>query len=597
MTEFNMQHVECVSRTVNPARIPGHFTRGQVARPAFVVWVLALLVSLLPLVAFAHGDEDHGDKAKATLGAPATSGQRLELKSPDVELLGLLQDGKLTLYADRYATNEPILNAKIELESNGRKLQMLAAKDGTYTGAADWLKQPGKHEIVVSVEANGLEDLLIGTLQVSGLKPKVHGHSWLTYGKWAAGGVAALIAPLVLFKLIRRRKGAMAAGVLPLFAAFLLSGHSNPGFAHGDEDHGDKPKAAPAAAAVSGMPAAPAIGGISAAGASPVRLPDGSIFAPKPVQRLLGIRTVLGEPRDIAKTVALNGRIIADPNFSGRAQSSQPGRVAAPAGGFPAMGMKVSKGQILAYIEPAANSIDKGNQQAQLAELTSNLALAEQRAQRLEQLVGSLPQKEIDAARAEAISLKARKAAVAGSLFQTDALRAPVSGVVSLASVVAGQVVEAREVLFEVIDPSRFRVEAVAYDTALSGQVAGASGVTAANQPLALSFIGQSYQLREQALPLQFGVKPPLPALSVGQPVTVFVQTRQTIRGIPVPQGSVMKNSGGETIVWVHTTAERFVPQRVKVQAVDANTVAVVEGLHAGDRVVTQGAALLSQIR
>lgn len=563
--------------------------------PAFTAWTLALLFSLLPPVAFAGGGDDHshGPEVSVPVAASATSGERLELKSPDVELLGILSDGKLTVYADRYASNEPILNAKIELESNGRKLQLMATKDGAYAAAADWLKQPGKHEIVVSVEAVGLQDLLIGTLQVPGLKPTVQARSWLDYGKWAAGGIAVVIVLLVLFKRMRRRKGAAAALVLPVFAAFLLGGHSNPGFAHGDEDHSEKPKTP----AVGGVPAAPANSGIPAASASPVRLPDGSIFVPKPAQRLLGIRTVLGEPRDIAKTVEINGQISVDPNFSGRVQSSQSGRIAAPGGGFPAIGRKVSKGQILAYIEPAANSIEKGNQQAQLAELASNLGLAERRAQRLQQLVGSLPQKEIDAARAEVTSLRARKAAVSGSLFQREALRAPVSGVISQAGVVAGQVVEAREVLFEIVDPARLWVEAVAYDTTLSGQVAGASGMTAGNQPLTLAFIGQSYQLREQALPMQFAVKPPLPILSVGQPVKVFVQTRQAIRGIPVPQGSVMKNSSGETIVWVHASAERFMPKKVKVQAVDANTVAVLEGLHDGDRVVTQGAALLTQIR
>ncbi|OYY62249.1 MAG: HlyD family secretion protein [Hydrogenophilales bacterium 28-61-11] len=563
--------------------------------PNFGAWALALLFSLVPLFAFAGGGDDHshGPEVSVPVAAPATSGERLELNSPDVELLGILSDGKITIFADRYATNEPILNAKIELESNGRTLQLRAMKEGSYTAAADWLKQPGAHEVVVSVEANGLQDLLIGTLQVPGLKPEAHGRAWLNYGKWAAGGIVGVIALLVLFKRMRRRKGAAAALALPVFAAFLLGGHSNPGFAHGDEDHSEKPKTQ----AVGGVPTAPANSGIPAAGTAPVRLPDGSIVAPKPMQRLLGIRTVLGEPRDIAKTVELNGHIIADPNFSGRVQSSQSGRIAAPGGGFPAIGRKVSKGQILAYIEPAASSIEKGNQQAQLAELASNLGLAERRAARLEQLVGSLPQKEIDAARAEAVSLRARRAAVAGSLFQREALRAPVSGVVSQAGVVAGQVVEAREVLFEIVDPARLWVEAVAYDTTLSGQVAGAAGVTAGNQPLTLAFIGQSYQLREQALPMQFAVKPPLPTLSVGQPVKVFVQTRQAIRGIPVPQGSVMKNSSGETIVWVHASAERFVPKKVKVQAVDANTVAVLEGLQDGDRVVTQGAALLTQIR
>lgn len=558
--------------------------------PNFRAWALVLLFSLVPLFAFAGGGDDHshGPEVSVPVAATATSGERLELKSPDVELLGILGDGKLTLYADRYATNEPILNAKIELESNGRKLQAQAANDGSYTAAAGWLKQPGRHEIVVSVEADGLQDLLIGTLEVPGLKTEAHARSWLDYAQWAAGGVAVLVVLLVLFRRMRR-KNAVAAMVLPVFAALLLGAHSNPGFAHGDEDHSEKPKTPATAPALNGMPAAAQV--------APVRLPDGSIFAPKPVQRLLGIRTVLGETRDIAKTVELNGQVITDPNFSGRVQSSQSGRVVAPAGGFHTLGMKVSKGQILAYIEPAASSIEKGNQQAQLAELASNLGLAERRAARLEQLVGSLPQKEIDAARAEAVSLRARKAAVAGSLFQREALRAPVSGVISQSEVVAGQVVEAREILFEVIDPSRLRVEAVAYDTALAGQVAGATGVIAGNQPLTLAFIGQSYQLREQALPMQFAVKPPAPPLNAGQPVKVLLQTRQVLCGIPVPQGSVMKNSSGGTIVWVHASAERFVPKKVKVQAVDANTIAVLEGLQDGDRVVTQGAALLTQIR
>ncbi|MDP1924817.1 MAG: HlyD family efflux transporter periplasmic adaptor subunit [Thiobacillus sp.] len=553
-------------------------------------WILVLL---MPRCVLAHGGEDHGDEARVPVSLSA-SGPQLELKSPEVELLGMVRDGRLTVYADRYATNEPILNAKIELEStsgSGHKLQLRPAQDGSYTAAADWLKQPGTYEIVVSVEAAGVEDLLIGSVQIPGLKPgEASGRTWLDYGKWAAGGITGVIALLVLFKLIRRRKGAAASLALPVLAAVLLGGHSHPGFAHGDEDHGDQPKAAPAAAAAqNAMPAA--------AQRAPVRLPDGSVVMPKPAQRLLGIRTVLGEPRDIARTVTLNGQISADPNFSGRVQSSQAGRIAAPAGGFPALGMKVAKGQILAWIEPAASSIDTGNQQAQLAELSSRLGLAEKRAQRLEQLTGSLPQKEIDSARADAVSLKARKAAVAASLFQREALRAPVAGVVSQSGVVAGQVVDAREFLFEVIDPSRLRVEAVAYDTALSGQVAGASGLTAGNQPLRLAFIGQGYQLREQALPMQFAIQAPVPALSVGQPVQVFVQTRQTLRGIAVPQGSVTKNSSGETMVWVHATAERFVPKKVNVQPLDAHTVAVLAGLHDGDRVVTQGAALLGQIR
>jgi hypothetical protein len=49
--------------------------------------------------------------------------------------------------------------------------------------------------------------------------------------------------------------------------------------------------------------------------------------------------------------------------------------------------------------------------------------------------------------------------------------------------------------------------------------------------------------------------------------------------------------------VWVHTEAERFVARRVRTQPLDATHVAVVDGLHDGERVVTEGASLLSQVR
>lgn len=556
----------------------------------FMAWMPALLVLLFPLISFAGGGDDHshGNEVRVPVVTTATGGLRLELKSQDIEILGMLHDGELTLYADRYATNEPLHNATIELESNGQKVQARTNKDGTYTVAANWLTQPGKHDVVVSIEAGDLHDLLIGTLDIPPPTLVVSTHSWPGYAKWTALGAVVLLALIVLLRTTRRGKGVVSVAALPLIVAILFSSHGIPASAHGDEDHSDKSKTTPVASTVNSTPATVQ---------APVRQPDGSIFMPKPAQRLLGIRTILGKPQDIAQTFELNGRVIANPNFSGRIQSSQSGRIAAPAGGFPTIGMKVSKGQVLAYIEPAANNIDKGNQQAQLAELTSNLILAENRAQRLEQLEGSVPQKEIDAARAEAVSLKARKAAVANSLSQTEALRSPVSGVISLSSVVAGQMVEGREILFEVINPSMLWIEAVAYDTALSGQVAGATAMTAGNQPLTLAFIGQSHQLREQALSMQFAVKPPFPLLSVGQPVKVFAQTRQALRGISVPPSSVMKNSSGESIVWLHASAERFVPQKVKVQALDASTVAVLEGLHDGARVVTQGAALLTQIR
>jgi hypothetical protein len=77
----------------------------------------------------------------------------------------------------------------------------------------------------------------------------------------------------------------------------------------------------------------------------------------------------------------------------------------------------------------------------------------------------------------------------------------------------------------------------------------------------------------------------------------VILRTRQDIKGAAVPRTALTKINSGETVLWVHTEAERFVARRVRQQALDASNIAVLDGLHEGDRVVTSGASLLSEVR
>jgi cobalt-zinc-cadmium efflux system membrane fusion protein len=113
-----------------------------------------------------------------------------------------------------------------------------------------------------------------------------------------------------------------------------------------------------------------------------------------------------------------------------------------------------------------------------------------------------------------------------------------VSGVIASANAVAGQVVDARELVFEIIDPARLRIEALAFDP-----LAGPCGRCHAGRrraACAAGFLGAARSLREQALPLGFRrlrVRPWL-SLAVGQPVRVFVQTKHKVKGVrcPVPR-------------------------------------------------------------
>jgi multidrug efflux pump subunit AcrA (membrane-fusion protein) len=114
---------------------------------------------------------------------------------------------------------------------------------------------------------------------------------------------------------------------------------------------------------------------------------------------------------------------------------------------------------------------------------------------------------------------------------------------------------------------------------------------------LELEFIGGGRQLREQALPLLFRITTPKAPLAVGQPLKVIARTAGSSQGIPLPLSALARNGAGETVVWIHSEAERFAPRKVRVQPLDAGRVAVTGGLAAGDRVVVEGAGLLAQVR
>lgn len=330
-----------------------------------------------------------------------------------------------------------------------------------------------------------------------------------------------------------------------------------------------------------------------------MRLPDGSVNVPMLAQRRLGIRTQLTPESEAAATMELPGRVVVDPNASGRVQAIHGGRIEAGPRGLPVAGQTVRQGEVLAYVAHHAEPYALANQQAQLAELRSSRELAAQRVQRLQSLEGTVPRKEIESARAELQSLTAREKSIGASLGAREPLLAPVSGVIARADATKGQVVEAREVLFEVIDPERVLVEATTADPSFphrtgDAHLQGVAGVK-------LQLIGAARSLRDGVLPMTFRAAAQTPGaalpLAVGQPVTVVASLKEQIKGFVLPAQAVVRNSANEPIVWIKSGAERYIPQPVQYRALDAATVVVTQGLGADNRVVVQGAPLIAQIR
>lgn len=366
--------------------------------------------------------------------------------------------------------------------------------------------------------------------------------------------------------------------------------------AHEGHDHAE-PTAPPVAPApirpVTGQPLSEA----------PQRLPDGSLFVPKSVQRQLGsqgLRTVAVASGRFARSVPLPGRVVADPGSGGQVQTLEAGRIAAGPQGLAVLGQQVKKGQILAWLEPATGALEKGASQAALAELTAQEDLLASRVKRLAQLEGSVPAKDIEQARIELHALRQKRSAVAAGLGRV-ALRAPVDGVIGAANAVAGQVVEAREVVFEVLDPVRLAVEAQAPDpAALAAGVASASLDLGNGVAMELTFVGMGRRLKAQSLPVLFRVVPGEAALHLvlGQSVQVLARLNTPAqRLLAIPASALVRDGDNQPRVWVQLAPERFAPRSVRIEALDGERVAVLRGLEAGERVVRDGANDLNRMR
>ncbi|GGC58739.1 efflux RND transporter periplasmic adaptor subunit [Chelatococcus reniformis] len=553
-------------------------------RFAAALGAAALAAALLTTGAQAHEGHDHGETpaSSATPAAP-----RGEAASAEVELVAAVREGVLSVYLDRFATNEPITGASVAVEAPDGPVTLKPEPEGRYTVAVPWLGKQGRHDLLLTLTVDGADDVLPVTIVVpsspeAGGVPDgaaTHRSERLLPADPLLSGVALLAFALGVAAtlLVRRRRAAPAVAVLALALPLAVATAR----AHEGDDHGEAGGAPPAAA------------GSDLAR----RQPDGSVFVPKPVQRILAIRTVVSEAESHGRTTELPGRIVPDPNASGVVQSSVGGRLSAPSGGFPRLGTAVRKGTVLAYVTPPVQRVDVSDMRQRQGELDQQIATVERRVARYRRLVGSgaVSQVQLEEATDELQGLRDRRAALDTVRQEPEPLVAPVDGVVAESTAVAGQMAAPGAVVFQVVDPARLWVEALSFDA-----VAGASAATARladGRVLQLAYQGAGLADRNQSVPVQFAIRGDTSGLRIGQFVTVQVGTGGREHGLALPRASVVRSSSGQEVVYEHVTAERFAARPVRTTTLDGGRVLIEAGLSPGKRIVTQGAELLDQVR
>jgi len=372
----------------------------------------------------------------------------------------------------------------------------------------------------------------------------------------------------------------------------------------------------------------------------------------KEQQWRVGLTTAPAEERELVERLVVPGRVIV-PSGAGAVVAAPTAGKAAPPGadGFPIVGHKVGKEQVLALVEPSvagAEAVQLVANQAQMQTLDADLAvkqleietkirtadLALRRAEdnllrrrkltedgitagkdlltaehevrvataELEGLHGVL-KPYVDARERLAKVLGRMKASGDGAGRTGDmqvTLQSPIAGTIVEAHVTAGERVESGRKLFYVVNLDTLWIEAQVseYDLGRVEQAPDASYRLAAypDRPTPilsgggrLIDVGAVVDPDTRTVPIRYEVPNPDGILRVGMFADLLVETSRRQKVLAVPKEAVV-DEGGEIVVYVQRGGETFERRRVEVGIRDANAVEIRNGLAAGDRVATKGA-------
>lgn len=592
---------------------------GSRATLGAIVALVLLLAGLVP--ALAHEGHDH-DKP-APLALPVAP--RVVAITPDFELVGV-SSGKqrLTVFLHTFATNEPIRGARMTVAAGDDSAEAKAEGDGVFSLDAPWLDTNKPLDLVFTLTlADGAQDLLAGTMTRVATQAPAPAASASSFASSFSGFTAR---PDLLLAIA----GGLVAGVLlTLYVAGgrAAADHMAPaarthspdgGVGPGEDDKAAARAIAPLhrtagvllVALLAALAWPPGSSHAAEASTAPLptvpstmatdlaqRMPDASLFVPKATQHLLSIRTTLTAKGAAAVSMELTGTTIAGPENFGRVQPGRPGRIEAAPGGLPYVGKSVKKGEALAYVQTYIEAADRANIESLIAETEARIEKNRTILSRYDRTPGSVPQVKVDEVRGELEALTRKRAELVPSVARREPVLAPISGVVSLANAAIGQIVDARDILFEIVDPSQLWVEAISFGKHDFSDLDQAFAVTQSGEQIPLTFMGQGLALRQQATVLTFKMKAAAKGLAIGAPVKVVLQSTRKVSGFVLPSSAIVRGPTGLPVVWIKTDAERFEPQVVKAAPLDGTSVVVTSGLTAEKRVVTDGVTLLNQVR
>ncbi len=322
---------------------------------------------------------------------------------------------------------------------------------------------------------------------------------------------------------------------------------------------------------------------------------------------------VVGE-RDLQDGVRASGEI--------RPVAGNEARVSAPVAGRieltrppPLLGTPVAANAVLATIVPrAAGGADSATMTAEVTALKAEVAAARSELARAERLVAeqAAPARSVDEARTRVAIAEARLGGATGRLAQYSAsasgagsggrrfqVRAPIDGTLVAIDVTTGENVDEGQALFDVIGLDKVWLVAQVFEPdvpRVDGARAAWFTIDGYDEPFVvdersgrLVTIGRVIDPRTRTAPVIFEVDNQAGKLRIGNFTKVVIATGQPRRVLALPE-SALVDDAGKAVVYVMAEGEAFERRPLRLGTRVQGWVEVLEGVTAGERVVTKGA-------
>jgi len=340
-----------------------------------------------------------------------------------------------------------------------------------------------------------------------------------------------------------------------------------------------------------------------------------SIEIPAGSPQLAAILTTASTPRP-AGTTKFTGRLAWDAERTVRVFSPVAGRVLRLDG---ELGASVPRDHALALID----SPDFGQAQSEMRQAQGNLVRAERAAVRLRDLVahGAAASKDLEDAEADLVSARAEAARTQARLELYGAEHQPLDALFSLRTPIAGTIVErnaslgqevrsdqmlasdpaALQPLFVVSDPSHLWVWLDVAEANLRSLKLGAPLAVRSQSDSdrvyegRLDYVGAALDPATRTARVRGSLPNPDGSLKAEMYVTVDVIDPGAPSGVEVPSAAIIV-AGEQHYVFVEQAPGSYLRRRVGVGPESDGHVAIVDGLDAGQRVVTTGNLFLEQL-